>query len=252
MSFLEQNKSTIKSTNKSTFIFHTIIHEQFPFGGSHTGLAWWVLWSGHLLDGAVGVSLAAACAAGGRARLRGCLFLKLFRWSSGSRTGRDVTNLSGVVEGESAAPADGDGVASSRGSGRSLDCEPPLGQAGHRQGATTFRIVVRKWLASYSSSEMIGSIKQHTNSSNGWHFLPSRPRQILTTSWLMFKLAHGQEVLTMSPLVVRDGRFHATLSTENDGVRCCRKQHRWTCLYVCQSHLFFFCGKTPKNPQGFC
>ena len=100
MAFLEQNKSTIKSTNKSTFIFHTIIHEQFPFGGSHTGLAWWVLWSGHLLDGAVGVSLAAACVAGGRARLRGCLFLNLFRWSSGSRTGCDVTNLSGVLEGE--------------------------------------------------------------------------------------------------------------------------------------------------------
>ena len=59
---------------------------------------------GALLDGAVGVSLAAACAAGGRARLRGCLFLKLFRWSSGSRTGCDVTNLSGVFEGRVGGP----------------------------------------------------------------------------------------------------------------------------------------------------
>ena len=154
MVIFRPKKSTVKSTNKSTTIFHTIIHEQFPFGGSHTGLPWWVLWSGHLLDRAVGVSLAAACAAGGRARLRGCLCLNLFRWSSGSGVGCDVTNLSGVVDG---------GVGGPGGRGRCCLFSGLREESWLRAGSWSSRPQARSYHASYRCQKVIGFIQQLRN-----------------------------------------------------------------------------------------
>ena len=70
----------------------------------------------------------------------------------GVRTGCDVMNLDGVVWVGVGGPGGlGRAVASSRGSGRSVDCELALCQAGHRQAANH---------ASYRCQKIIGFIQQ--------------------------------------------------------------------------------------------